>query len=552
MSALWESRVDGVEAVTVAAILGRPLFADAQIVAGASGISRPIRWVHVGEVPDVSAYLEGNELILTTGIGLSTREARAQYLRGLAHVAGIILECGRYLPEPPDDMIDLADGLGVPLIVFCRPVRFLDLSQDVIPLLLNQRHQTLANLEPLARGLRHALLNTLGFEAIVDQLSRATELSAAFFSPWLRPAGSIPPDTADWLTHQPPLSAMGRERLPFAPHLALARQTVYAGRERAGELLLWLPADARVWDEWLVLAMDRTATALAQEWLRTQPERKRREHRETWMAEQLLYANHPLSRTADDVLHELGLDSTQLAAWVIAVEPHSPLSAAEWQLARQACHSILLQEGRQAVGLAKGNRHLWAIISPRAHPAAPNWLRLLRDVATRFACRVGISDTIADPSRFSEARRQAMDVLTVAGLLAVTGDDSAWIFTYGSVGLYRLLLRTPRDVLQSSLIDYELKPLLAYDTLHRTDLTGTLRVLLTYSESRAKAAEVLYIHRQTLYHRLRLLSRLLGPDFLSPTRRLSLQVALAAHQYLNALGERAPSALPLPDTARDG
>lgn len=40
-----------------------------RLVAGAAGLDRPVRWVHVAEVPDIATLLGGGELVLTTGIG---------------------------------------------------------------------------------------------------------------------------------------------------------------------------------------------------------------------------------------------------------------------------------------------------------------------------------------------------------------------------------------------------------------------------------------------------------------------------------------------------
>ena len=42
----------------------------------------PVRWVHVGDVADLTSWLQGGELVLTTGAAL--RDAPIRYLRGIA------------------------------------------------------------------------------------------------------------------------------------------------------------------------------------------------------------------------------------------------------------------------------------------------------------------------------------------------------------------------------------------------------------------------------------------------------------------------------------
>ncbi len=55
----------------------------------------PVRWVHVGDVADLSSWLQGGELVLTTGAAL--RGAPMRYLRGItdAGALGVVVELGR-------------------------------------------------------------------------------------------------------------------------------------------------------------------------------------------------------------------------------------------------------------------------------------------------------------------------------------------------------------------------------------------------------------------------------------------------------------------------
>src|SRR5918999_2434178 len=46
----------------------------AEVIAGAEGLDRELRWAHVIEMADPSNLLKGGELVLTTGIGAGDRE----------------------------------------------------------------------------------------------------------------------------------------------------------------------------------------------------------------------------------------------------------------------------------------------------------------------------------------------------------------------------------------------------------------------------------------------------------------------------------------------
>ncbi|MFJ2566857.1 PucR family transcriptional regulator ligand-binding domain-containing protein, partial [Streptomyces sp. NPDC087568] len=71
---------------------GRP-----EVVAGADGLTAPVRWVHVSELPTIAPMLRGGELILTTGIALPSGHASlARFIDDLADVgaAGVVVGLG--------------------------------------------------------------------------------------------------------------------------------------------------------------------------------------------------------------------------------------------------------------------------------------------------------------------------------------------------------------------------------------------------------------------------------------------------------------------------
>src|SRR5215210_8598445 len=66
------NRMLAVEDVIALGVVRRAL---PEVVAGARGLGRELRWAHVIEMPDPSDLLKGGELVLTTGIGAGARAA---------------------------------------------------------------------------------------------------------------------------------------------------------------------------------------------------------------------------------------------------------------------------------------------------------------------------------------------------------------------------------------------------------------------------------------------------------------------------------------------
>ena len=44
-----------------------------QVVAGAAGLDRAVRWVHISELADPTPWLSGGEVLLTTGLGVAAQ-----------------------------------------------------------------------------------------------------------------------------------------------------------------------------------------------------------------------------------------------------------------------------------------------------------------------------------------------------------------------------------------------------------------------------------------------------------------------------------------------
>ncbi|MFI6122273.1 PucR family transcriptional regulator [Streptomyces sp. NPDC051064] len=99
-----------------------------ELLAGASSLDRPVRWVHSSEVYEGANFLDGGELLLTNGFGLvgADAETRRRYVRELAArgAAGLAVEVGRSLPVMPEEVVAEARRLELPLLALHRVVPF--------------------------------------------------------------------------------------------------------------------------------------------------------------------------------------------------------------------------------------------------------------------------------------------------------------------------------------------------------------------------------------------------------------------------------------------
>lgn len=135
-----------------------------QIMCGEHLIDRPVRWIHTSELAEAAMLLKGEELLLTSGFGLSGRGAigfRA-YIAALGERnAALALELGWTFSAVPDQMLEAAREHDVPVIALHDVVPFVELTEAGQEAILTRRLLTRPPVRDDEAGLRARLLQDL-------------------------------------------------------------------------------------------------------------------------------------------------------------------------------------------------------------------------------------------------------------------------------------------------------------------------------------------------------------------------------------------------------
>lgn len=106
-----------------------------KIVAGEENIDNEIRWIHIGETTSIADWLKGGELLLTCAHGFKNNRPEQEYLlKELAgkNIAALAIEPGYYFESVPQNMIKLANKLGLPLLEIPEGVPFLKITEALM------------------------------------------------------------------------------------------------------------------------------------------------------------------------------------------------------------------------------------------------------------------------------------------------------------------------------------------------------------------------------------------------------------------------------------
>ena len=151
-----------------------------RVVAGGDQLDRPVRWVHVAEVPDIATLLRGGELVLTTGIGLpKDDDGLRAFIATLAEVkvAGLVVELGRrFESNVPRVMAAAASRHDLPLIELRKATPFVRITEAVHALIVDAQLAELRASEEIHQ--RFTELSVEGAEA-AEVVTQAAALAGA-------------------------------------------------------------------------------------------------------------------------------------------------------------------------------------------------------------------------------------------------------------------------------------------------------------------------------------------------------------------------------------
>ncbi len=88
-----------------------------ELVAGEAGLNNVVRWVHIVEVNELTSFLEGNELIFTTGIAIKNNEDLINLVKEIygSGASGLVINIGPYIESIPDEILKFCNERKFPL-----------------------------------------------------------------------------------------------------------------------------------------------------------------------------------------------------------------------------------------------------------------------------------------------------------------------------------------------------------------------------------------------------------------------------------------------------
>ncbi|MEU4404058.1 PucR family transcriptional regulator [Streptosporangium sp. NPDC023963] len=471
------------------------------VLAGREALDRPVRWVAVSELEDPTPFLEGGELVLTTGMRLDAGNAGPYVERLVARgVAGLGFGVGLGHETIPEALVEAAARAGLPLVEVPRDTPFVAIGKTVSELIAAEQYDELSNAFAAQGRLTRAALRPEGPRAVIDRLAR--ELGG-----W-----AILLDEAGTVRHLAGRGAAAAAAGDLGPELERLRRITSQGAPASVALsspeehVIVRPLGARRVRGFLAVGAGRSFTPVAHTVVNAAAslltlavehggEHLAAERRVRSAVLRLLLAGQ--ADAGRETLERLGerLDGGPLVVVACAGEPEALLEAAGSEFAA-------------ADGDAGGDRVVLLVPASRAGAVAA---ALGEHGLVGVGDPVGLGDLRAGLDQAGRA-------------LAAAGHGTARVVRFADLagqGLLSLLDADVAEAFSSAL----LAPL--RESGSRADLLGSLRAYLDCNGHWDAAAQRLGVHRHTLRYRMRRVAELVGRDLEDPAVRAELWVALA-------------------------
>ncbi|WP_328369220.1 PucR family transcriptional regulator ligand-binding domain-containing protein [Streptomyces sp. NBC_00445] len=523
--------------LTVADVLRLPVIAAGlpRVAAGGEQLGRAVRWVHVTELLDPASFLEGGELVLTTGMPYPSDPTQLRgYVDQLADVgvAGLVVELGRRYQQAPPELVTACRERDLPLIVLARGVRFIEVTQTVHALILDAQGELLRRAQQVQELFTSLTLRGAEPEELVQT---AADLAGC-------------PVVLENLIHHAVICVQaghpGGQILEAWPRRSRAAATPDRAAVSGPEGWLMAPVTERSspWGRLIMLPLaagppfgpehtmilEQAATALTLARLTGRPSWDRRAHSSVLL--DLLHWRYRSRTEARLRAEALGLPTTGHRLLPVVVD-HAGAPGGGTSVADHLAGELHTAGVKALVGNLSERRTGLLMALARASAWRPVAERVARDLHAVFGedVVVAVGPSVTELGEVTGSFRQAEQVADAIGPTS----RGRPFHVASDVGLPELLYSLRDDVRVQKYVEQQLGRLLRHDARHGSDLLTSLRAYLDAAGNKSIAAKHVGLSRQAFYQRLHTIERLLATDLESGSQRTQLHVAVTALDALH-------------------
>jgi purine catabolism regulator len=506
---------------------------DLELAAGEKTVKSPVRWVHISELEDPTPWLSGGELMLTTGLQLSTAAKQRAFVRLLAdhNLAGLGFGTGFEHKSLPKALVDEAAKHDLPLFEVPYSMPFIAITEKAFARLVNEQYEVLQRGISVQRRLERLVLEGRGFEEITATISSAVGGTVLVLDGSGEPLAArtfrraLSEDATEAIREQ--AAAHGGDGHPFVPAhssvagRALAHPVVSPG---GGPPQAWVAIviDSGGLGEFERLILQQAAVVVALELMRRRVARDT----ERRLAGDVVAEAVQGQLDPAELRHRLdpfGISGEAVVLVFALDDPAAAEPVLERALAQQGCAGVVAPH-------ASGGRDLLcAIVDAEANDTLEIAAAARQALAAeRGAVRVGASR----PAPVASLTRSFHEARCALEATALTNGEAPPVASWRDLGAFTLLLSLQDDEALRLYCESVLGPIEDGDAEYGGELLRSLEAFIEQNGQWERAARQVFCHRHTLRYRMRKIEELTGRDLGRAHDRIEFWLALRARELV--------------------
>jgi purine catabolism regulator len=506
---------------------------DLELAAGERAAESPVRWVHISELEDPTPWLSGGELMVTTGIPLTSAAKQRAFVKRLVrhNLAGLGFGTGFSHAKLPKALVDEARKQEFPLFEVPYSMPFIALTEKAFSRLVNEQYEVLQRGIAVQRRLERLVLEERGLEEIAATIASAVGGTVTILDgrgETLAGRGvrrelseeAVEEIRSEALAHV----ADGNPFVPTHPSVAgraFAHPVVSPG---GGPPQAWvvIVRDSGGLGDFEQLILQQAVAVVALELMR------RRVARETErrLAGDVLAAAlggrlepAELSRR----LEPFGIGSKAAVLVFSLDDPASAESSLETALRAAGCPAVV------APHASRGRELLCALIDAAEHDPIEVAAAARAAIAVE---RSGVRAAASRPAPPEELQRSFHEARCALEATALDNGEAPEVASWRDLGAFTLLLSVSDDEALKLYCQSVLGPIDEGDAEYGGELLRSLEAFIEQNGQWERAAREVYCHRHTLRYRMRKVEEMTGRDLSTAHDRIEFWLALRARELV--------------------
>lgn len=538
--------------VTVKQLVEDTVLKGSRLLAGEEGLDREVHGFTVMDAPDGYRWIRGREVVFSSTFAFHLEQQAMEVVPRLseAGASALIIKTERFLRRVPDEMVEAANRLKLPLVQMPPHLSWTETLQSVAELLLHQGMTASRQVYEVYQIFEELTVKGRGLEAVARTLSELTGAPVVITDLFLSLLAATGPECPGGDAERMHRLAQfqGRERfleeirqlrgvgyvtawMDDAPLYVSVMPAVFEGMV-LGYVFIPAPPGSMTSVQEAAMKHAGTATALELSRVRLQQQVKNQISEEFIQA--LLFGPplHP-----EELRLRARIANYNLAPRyaVMIVEPDLLSEHAE-EMANDELQNALVRQVLSALGgphrsfVTVRGSCLILLYGMSKTMTRSHVVDLARELQQRLttvmrsrspSVSIGVS-ALNDLGAVREGYEQATAALTVARRAQGQGAIMHW----DELGVYQLAVRGLDARSVQDYVERYLKRLFDYDAVHQSHLFQTLHTYFQCNQNMTMTSAQLYLHPKTVKYRLDKALALAGIQSDNRDQTLALELAV--------------------------